>query len=245
MSYKKLGILGGVGPLASVYFTDLLVSGTVADCDQAHIPFFLYNDVYIPDRSAFLLGKSDNSPLPALIDGVKQLEGLGCDLIVVTCNTAHYFYDEIAAAVSVPVLNIIENALNSAKEQHPNLEKIGILATDGTVEGKVYKNVAEKMGIKYTSPSAKTQEEIMSLIYDVKIGKEIDPNTILRAAAELEADGCDAVILGCTELSVVSRQNRFTEKDSHLIDAMTALAKSCVLLCGKEWKETHQVCTVL
>ncbi len=245
MSYKKLGILGGVGPLASVYFTDLLVSGTVADCDQAHIPFFLYNDVYIPDRSAYLLGQSDDSPLPELVNGVKQLEGLGCDLIVVTCNTAHYFYDEMAAAVSVPVLNIIENALNSAKEQNPDLKKIGILATDGTVEGKVYKTVAEKMGIEYMSPSPETQEKIMSLIYDVKVGKEIDPNTILRAAEELEASGCDAIILGCTELSVVSRQNRLTKIDNHLVDAMTALAKSCVLLSGKEWKDTDKVCTVL
>lgn len=244
MSYEKLGILGGVGPLASVYFTDLLVGGTVADCDQAHIPFYLYNDVFIPDRSAYILRESDENPLPELINGVKELEKMGSDLIVVTCNTAHYFYDEMAKAVDVPVLNIIENAILAAKERFPDMKKIGLMSTTGTIKGKVYDKVAEENGLSLLTPFSASADKIMKLIYDVKVGKKIDPNIILDVAKELEAEGCDAVILGCTELSVVSRQSHLADEDSHLIDAMTALAQKCVTLCGKEWKDPDSFCIV-
>ncbi len=242
MSVKKLGILGGVGPLASVYFTDLLVNGTVADCDQAHIPFYLYNDVYIPDRSAYILGNSDENPLKELINGVQELEKMGSDLIVVTCNTAHFFYDEMAKAVDVPVLNIIEAAVDAAIEKAPGIKKLGIISTTGTIKGKVYEKVAEEKGLISATPSQESADKIMKLIYDVKIGKKIDPNIILDVAKELEADGCDAVILGCTELSVVSRQNHLIDSDPCLVDAMTALAQKCVKLCGKEWKDPDSIC---
>ena len=244
MPYETLGILGGVGPLASVYFADLLVCGTDADCDQAHIPFYLYNDACIPDRSAYLLGRSPESPLPALVDGVKKLASMGSDLIVVTCNTAHYFYDEMASAVDVPVLNIIETAVDAAEKKAPRLKKFGILATDGTVKGEVYDRVADRRGLQCVAPSEETQEAVMKLIYDVKVGKDVDPAVILRAAQELEDAGCEAVILGCTELSVVARRYRLPDEDPALVDAMTALAAACVALCGKKWKEPDERCVV-
>ena len=92
---KTLGILGGIGPLASVYFADLVVNMTDAEKDQEHLPLFMYNDVYIPDRTDFILGKSDTNPLPFIIEGIHVLEKVGCDYAAMTCNTAHYFYDEI------------------------------------------------------------------------------------------------------------------------------------------------------
>lgn len=242
MIYKKLGILGGLGPLASVYFTDLLVNGTVADSDQSHIPFYLYNDVLIPDRSAYILGESEVNPLPELVNGVKELEKMGSDLIVVTCNTAHYFYDDMSNAVNVPVLNIIEAAIDAAKENVPGMKKLGVVSTTGTIKGEVYKKVAEKKGLLYATPSEDSANKIMALIYDVKVGKKVDPTIILDVAKELEDDGCDAIILGCTELSVVSRQNHLTDKDPCLVDAMTALAQKCVTLCGKDWKDPTSIC---
>lgn len=243
MAYQMLGILGGVGPLASVYFADVLVNHTVAGRDQDHIPFYLYNDVYIPDRSAYLLSKDAESPLPALCDGVRKLEASGCDLIVVTCNTAHYFYDQMAAAVKVPVLNIIEVAVEEALAKIPGARKIGLLATKGTLEGKVYEKELAKKGLICGVPGEETRDAVMTLIYDVKVGKTVDPTLITTAAARLKADGCDAVILGCTELSVVSRANGLSRRDSTLIDAMEALARRCVRLFGREWQEQgHTVC---
>jgi len=235
MAYQTLGILGGLGPLASVYFTDLLVGGTEAESDQDHIPFFLYNDVFIPDRSAYLLGRSNESPLPALISGVKTLASLGCDLLVVTCNTAHAFYDEMAAATKVPILNIIENALDAAVSRGGTT--VGILATDGTVQAGVYHRAAERRGLRCLSPESETQARMMKLIYDVKVGKEVDCREITSAARELKQAGCDAVILGCTELSVVARQESLLTENGFLVDAMTELARACVTLCGKRWKE--------
>lgn len=243
MAYQMLGILGGVGPLASVYFADVLVNHTVAGRDQDHIPFYLYNDVAIPDRSAYLLGKSADSPLPALCDGVRRLEASGCDLIVVTCNTAHYFYDRMAAAVQVPVLNIIEVAVEEALAKVPGAKKIGLLATQGTLEGKVYEKELSKRGLACGIPGEETRQGVMNLIYDVKVGKTVDPGLLIRAAEELKAQGCDAVILGCTELSVVSRANGLCRRDGTLIDAMEALARRCVRLFDREWQEQgHTVC---
>lgn len=243
MPVQTLGILGGLGPLASVYFADMLVNHTVASCDQDHIPFYLYNDVYVPDRSAYLLGRSEDSPLDALCEGVKKLASFGSDLIVVTCNTAHYFYDQMAAATTVPVLNIIDVAVDAACDAAPRAKKIGVLATDGTVRGDVYGRSLRKKGIDVGVPKEATQKAVMDFIYDVKVGKSVDPAVILRAADELRADGCSAVILGCTELSVVSRANGLSRRDPMLIDAMEALARRCVALCGREWQDsTHTVC---
>ncbi len=238
MAYEMLGILGGVGPLASVYFTDVLVNHTKVTRDQDHIPFFLYNDVYIPDRSAYLLGKSEESPLPALQEGVRRLAKSGCDLIVVTCNTAHYFYDDMVSSVDVPVLNIIDVAVDEAVNRYPGASTVGVLATKGTQEGKVYEKSLHQRGLACKYPDGETAKAVMDFIYDVKIGKSVDPALLVKAAESLMDKDCETVILGCTELSVVSRMHGLSRRDGRLIDAMEALAKRCVSLFGRQWKDT-------
>ena len=235
---KTLGILGGIGPLASVYFADLVVNMTDAEKDQEHLPLFMYNDVYIPDRTDFILGKSDTNPLPFIIEGIRVLEKVGCDYAAMTCNTAHYFYDEIQENVSIPVVNIVETAVEYVKEQIPAVKKIGVLATDGTVKSGVYEKVIKKHGLECEVPSDENQKEVMNIIYNqVKAGNKVNLYGFMNIVEELREKGCDAIILGCTELSVINKDFNLSMESHDIIDAMQALARKCITLCGKKIKE--------
>lgn len=237
METKTLGILGGVGPLASVRFAEAVINMTDSETDQDHIPIFMFNDNTIPDRTSYILGKSDIDPVPKMKAGLNKLADFGCDYIVITCNTAHYFYDELQAACSVPIVNMIEEAVNAAIEKKPNLKKIGILATDGTVESGVYSRVIEKRGLSCVSPSKDSQKVIMDIIYrQVKAGKDVDVHAFLKVIDELRHDGCDVIILGCTELSVINFDNNLTLHSGDIVDAMEALAKKCITLCDRKVK---------
>lgn len=232
-----LGILGGVGPLASVYFANMIINMTSASNDQEHIPLFMFNDNVIPDRTAFILGRSDIDPAPRMIADIKKLSDLGCDYIAVTCNTAHYFYDRLQASTGAKIVNMIEAAVDSALTKRPNAKKIGVLATDGTVQSGVYSKVIEGHGIECITPSDKGQKMIMDIIYSqVKAGQEVDLDGFMSVIDELRILGCDAVILGCTELSVINMNNKLTQSNNDIVDAMEALAKKCIVLCGKSVK---------
>ncbi len=238
METKTLGVLGGVGPLASVRFAETVINMTDSETDQGHIPILMFNDNTIPDRTAYILGKSDVDPAPKMSAGINKLVRFGCDYIVITCNTAHYFYDELQASTDVTIVNMIEEAVNAASEKKPNLKKIGVLATDGTVESGVYAKVIEKRGLSCAYPSKESQKVIMDIIYhQVKAGKDVDVLGFLKIIDELRHDGCDVIILGCTELSVINSDNNLTLHSGDIVDAMEALAKKCITLCGKKIKE--------
>lgn len=241
MKTKTLGILGGVGPLASVYFADLIVNMTEACTDQEHIPLFLFNDNTIPDRTSFILGASDIDPTPRMIEDIAKLSSLGCDYIAVTCNTAHYFYNKLQASTSVTVVNMIDEAVNDVLKKIPEAKKIGVLATDGTVLSGVYSRVIKEKGMTCLTPSPASQKQIMEIIYaQIKAGKEPDLKAFLKVINELRHNGCDAIILGCTELSVINKNNSLTKNNDDIIDAMESLAKKCITLCGKEVKGETQ-----
>ncbi len=238
MKTKTLGILGGVGPLASVRFADIVINMTDAETDQEHIPLFMFNDNTIPDRTSYILGRSDVDPVPKMVNGIRKLESAGCDYIAVTCNTAHYFYKQIQASTNITIVNMIDEAVSAAILKKPNLKKIGILATDGTVESGVYANVIEGHGLTCVAPSKKSQEIIMDIIYrQVKAGKDVDLHAFLKVIDELRSEGCDVIILGCTELSVINADNNLSLHSGDIVDAMEALAKKCITLCGKRIKK--------
>ncbi len=230
---KTLGVIGGIGPMATVCFMDMVVSRTHAERDQDHIPMLIFNDTRIPDRTDHILDKTKPNPLPRMIEDARKLEANGADIIVIPCNTAHYFYEEIAKSVSVPVLNIIEVTVNRARAARPGLKKLGILATRGTIEGGGYKKYCDEVGIEYCVPDERDQQVIMDIIYNqVKAGKSADIIALSGVIADMEHEGCDAVILGCTELSVVNKQYNITGTRPDVIDSMEALAEETVAACG-------------
>ena len=230
---KTLGILGGVGPMATVSFMDMIVRMTKAEKDQEHIDMIVLNHATIPDRTAYILNNSSENPLPVMVRDAQRLEAAGADLIVIPCNTAHYFYDEISAGVDIPVLNIIEEAVDYARKNVPELKKLGLLATQGTIAAGSYEKVCRKYGIDYSVPSDENQQKVMDIIYNgVKAGKEIDFNSFLQIIEDMKNDGCDAVILGCTELSVI--HDKYCMNRPDVIDSMLVLAKRSITECRKE-----------
>lgn len=227
MDEKVLGILGGVGPLATVYFADLIVKMTPAQCDQDHIRTIVSNDPKIPDRTDFILDRTKPSPLPRMIQDARMLASVGCDYIAIPCNTAHFFFDEIQKNVDVEVINIIEETLRYAVERNPGLRRVGVLATSGTLHSGVYPLVSERFGIKCVSPDPDTVQQLMHIIYDqVKAGRPVDHDAFFRIVEQMKSAGCEAVILGCTELSVIYYELQIRRPD--ILDSMTALAAACV-----------------
>lgn len=228
MHKPVLGVLGGVGPLATAYFMELVIKKTPAACDQDNIPMIVFNDPQIPDRTAYILNNNQPNPLPEMTNVVLWLEQAGADYIAIPCNTAHYFYEQIAARASVPVLNIMRETTARIVEQHGEHATIGLLATDGTLSSGVFQSYLSDAGLSVMAPSEEEQRTIvMPLIYErIKRNLPYDATAFFDLARRMHEDGCDAVIVGCTELSVVYQD--LAIKPSYLIDSMDVLADRCV-----------------
>ncbi len=235
MKEKILGVLGGVGPLATIYFADLVVKMTDAKTDQEHIAMVILNHSSIPDRTDYILDKTKPNPLPVMIKDAKLLEDDNCDFIVIPCNTAHYFYDEIQKSINIPIINILEETVCYCERTIPNLKKIGVLATVGTLKSKAYQNIIEKHNLECVVPSEYDQKSLMNIIYNqVKAGEEVDIFEFQRIIGEMKKQGCDAVVLGCTELSVIKKDFKIDRPD--VVDSMECLARASILACGKKLK---------
>lgn len=235
MADKTLGILGGLGPLATVYFMDLIVKLTQAEKDQDHISMVVFNHAAIPDRTDFILDSTKPNPLPLMIEDAKKLEMSGADYVVMPCNTAHFFYEQIQRNISIPMLNIIEETVRYATQNICGIKKLGILATKGTITAGAYQQMCEKFGIDWAVPTLADEQSLMNIIYNqVKAGKDININEFIRIIDNMKADGCDAVALGCTELSVINKDFALNRND--VIDSLEVLAKKSILLCGKKVK---------
>lgn len=234
MSEKTLGILGGLGPLATVYFMDMIVKMTEAKKDQDHISMIVLNHAAIPDRTDFILDASKPNPLPMMIEDAKKLQSAGADYVVMPCNTAHFFYEQIQNNITVPMLNIIEETVVYAKDRM-GVKKLGILATKGTISAGSYQRMCEKYGIEWAVPSLQDEQSLMNIIYNqVKAGKEINITEFLKITGNMKADGCDAVALGCTELSVINKDFALGRED--IVDSLEVLARRSIELCGKTVK---------
>ncbi len=234
MSEKTLGILGGLGPLATVYFMDLIVKMTDAKTDQDHISMIVLNHPSIPDRTDYILDNAKPNPLPVMIEDAKKLEAAGASFVVMPCNTAHFFYEQIQKNIDIPMLNIIEETVKFAKEKK-GVKKLGILATKGTVSAGSYQAMCEKYGIEWAIPSENDEQSLMNIIYnEVKAGKKINIDEFIKIIENMRFDGCDGVALGCTELSVINKD--FGLARQNVTDSLEVLAIRSIELCEKKVK---------
>lgn len=232
---KLLGILGGLGPMSSAYLYKMITEHTLAERDQDHIDIVLNSRATTPDRTEFILGSSERSPLPYMIEDAKRLEKYGADGIIIACNTAHYFIDEVRRAVSVPVPSIIYETVDFLKKS--GFKKAGILATAGTVSAGSYQDKCRVLGIDFAIPSKNSQEDLMEMIYGcVKCGKPSSKDAFLRISDEMRSLGCDCLILGCTELSVMADElSLFNEPDiPYICDSLHVLAAFSISFCNKQ-----------
>jgi len=226
---KMIGILGGLGPEATQLLFQKIIQITPAQCDQNHIPTIIYNNPQIPDRTKAILYNGPN-PLPSLISTAKILEKSGANCIIIPCNTAHYFAEDLQREISIPIINMIKETVNSIKNKYPNTKTIGLLATSGTVATKIYHKEFAKKGIETICPSEEIQEKVvMESIYGlagIKAGFHEEPKRRLENAAEgLIRQGATLVVAGCTEISIVLKNEnvQFT-----VVDPLTTLAKKSV-----------------
>ncbi len=228
-SSKLLGILGGLGPMSTVYFYEMLTTLTKADCDQEHIDIVISSRATTPDRTAFITGASADDPLSAMIPDAKKLVDFGAELIAIPCNTAHYFYDSLDKAIDVPILNIIEESVKALKAQ--GVKRFGLLATDGTVNSRTYQKYCERHDIECAVPDAAHQARVMELIYgQIKMGKDADMESFFEIAHYMRSLGCERLILGCTELSLIKKRASLGE---FYVDSLECLALATIRACGK------------
>lgn len=231
----KLGVIGGMGPEATSYYYDSLTAHTEAACDQEHIDMVILSHATMPDRTGAILSGDDKRLIRLLQDDAKTLEQLGVGNIAITCNTSHYFYDHIQKAVNIPVINMIQESVNYAVRDFDNVKRVGIMATDGTINSRIYHKACRKLGVTPVKPSAERQKDVMSLIYDdIKAGKPGDRKKFDRVVSEFMRKGCDVIILACTELSVFKGKH---DVPSICLDAMDVLVKESILRSGAKYKE--------
>ncbi|MCL2505305.1 MAG: amino acid racemase [Alphaproteobacteria bacterium] len=240
-----LGILGGMGPDATVSFYDKIVKHTCAEKDQEHIRALIYSDTAIPDRTTAILS-NDPALVQAVVDefndSLKLFADAGVDSVVLTCNTLTYFIPFIESKVKV--INIVDETVKAVKERAGERReergeserevKVGIMATDGTVQMGLYHKALERVGLVPVSPSKDMQAKTMEIIYSQvkKTGKGNieDFNMVLE---HLLDQGCEYIITGCTDLSWFVQDNDFPQR----VDSVDALVKASIKMMGKQYKE--------
>lgn len=238
-SQPLVGVLGGVGPLATAYFLERVVSSTEAERDQDHLDLLVYNHSTVPDRTDFLLGKSPDDPGPVLADDARRLEAFGVDLIVMPCNTAHHFTRQVINAITVPFISIIGVTVAEARRRNPDLKVVGLLATEGTVDCRVYHDAFAAHGVEVVAPDAGDQEIINSIIYDqVKAGQPVDLDALLGVVERLVERGAEVIVLGCTELSVIAIDHDLLTNPLFL-DSMEELVHATITRAGHQVREPY------
>lgn len=237
---NPVGVIGGLGPKATISFMKGIVDQTDASCDQDHLNILLFHHSSIPDRTAYILEPNDTAnPLPMLLDDVKQLEQAGAAFIVIPCNTAHFFYDELQAQTEVPVVHMIRETVRTIKRENPEAKQVGILATEGTVQANLYQSELERVGLLSYTPPSWMQEMVNSLIFDqVKNGEPIDYQAYNYVLAQMSSYGCDVVILGCTELSYI--EDTTPLHGFPVVDAQRVLVETTIERGGKKVKKPLQ-----
>ena len=231
---KKLGILGGMGPAASAEFVNRLIAQTSASCDQEHIPFVLWSDPRVPDRSTSLRNK-DDLPLSWLLDGIRGLKSAGCNCIVIPCNTAHFWFDEMKkqASWNSKIIHIVDSVVDALQDVNVTNSTIGIIGTQATIELGLYQYKLNKLGWNCITP---TKEEMDTLVQPainlIKANNnEAAQPLIMTVVNRLIDSGAKAVVLGCTELPLAVKQTE--EKGIPLINSIDSLVKSALIEYNK------------
>ncbi|QWI72919.1 amino acid racemase (plasmid) [Bacillus mycoides] len=236
------GILGGLGPQATIHFMTEVIKKTNANKDQEHMNCITFQHATIPDRTDFILKRSNIDPFPYLKEDVKKLESMGVNFIVMPCNTAHYFYKKLQNTTSVPIINMINETVVYIKKKYPSLQKIGILATEGTIQSNLYNAVIEENGLEVIPTPVKIQEATNLLIYEqVKKNKTIDKDLYLQIIHQMKSIGCELVIIGCTELSVINNITESLSLKTPIVDAQDVLVGITIRLAGKTIYDNRKI----
>lgn len=214
--------------MATAYFLQLLTQMSDAKTDQEHMETLIYSMPSIPDRTGYIVGESEESPVPRMVLCGKKLKESGADIIAIPCITAHYFHKELEDKIGLPIINVIEETVSCIEEE--KIGRVGILATDGTIRSGLFQKELKKHGIETVLPEPENQKKVMHIIYnEVKAGKNVDMARFNQISEELFGRGAEAVLLACTELSLIKRD---CSLPAGYLDVMEVLARKSVESCN-------------
>ncbi len=201
---RIIGILGGMGPEATLDLYRQIIKLTPAVKDQDHIPVLIYSNPKIPDRT-MAIAENGESPLPYLIHAAMLLEQGGAGIIAMPCNTSHHFLPEIQEKVKISIINMIEETCRTLHSRLPETKIVGLLATIGTLRSRIYETYLSRAGVRVLTPDCVEQEKIQAAVSRVKAGihDRSTSDVFESAGLKLMSSGAEAVILGCTEIPLV------------------------------------------
>lgn len=236
MSGAVLGVIGGLGPLATAHFMEQVARMTQAPAEQDNLDMIVYNFPSIPDRTGYILGSNLRSPLPGLMWAGRALDREAVSAIAIPCVTAHFFYDDLSRELRSPIIHDIRATAQYLKER--GVGSVGILATEGTVSSGLFTQELLPLNIRPVLPDAKGQQDVNHLIYrNIKAGLPPEMDRFRRVEADLRRRGAEVIILGCTELSVLARDQQLSPG---FLDTTKVLVKESILRCGKRLKEEYK-----
>ena len=224
----KLGVIGGMGPLATVKFYDKVVLNTDAHNDNEHIDLVVLNHSTMPDRTRCIIEKKDLEFLNVIKKDLEILDNIGVDVVAIPCNTSHYFYDEFSKYTNLKIINMIEETILEIKRI--GVKQVAVFGTIGTLNSKVYDKYAQKYGIEVKELSAEDKNSVMDIIYKIKETNNLENKEFI----EILNKYCDKDTIGiiaCTELSLLD-----ICKSINTIDALDVLVKKSIELCGAKIK---------
>ncbi|MDF7664137.1 amino acid racemase [Bifidobacterium sp. ESL0763] len=235
MNKPFFAVIGGMGTLATESYIRLVDRLTGARDDQEFLDYVVFNDASVPDRTAFMLGDSADDPFPVIADDIAKATAIGASFITIPCNTAHFMLPRFQELTEVPILNMLTGAVERMKATLPvaTHPRVGFMGTEGSRHSGLYQREIEAAGYTFVEPDDTLQKRIDSLIYDdVKSGGPLSQEryrTVIDTFLDPVASGgygCDIVVLGCTELSVLNEA--FPLPQLPIIDAQTILAEDTV-----------------
>ena len=228
-NFSTIGILGGMGPEATNQLCALITALTPVSKDQDHIPVISYNNPRIPDRVRAIEG-SGESPVPEMIRTAQVLEQAGASVLLMPCNLAHFYLDDVQQAIQIPLLNMVEETVRFTVENYPHCWKVGIIASTPTIECDIYGKFFRRYDRLLLAPDEDEQTtRVMKAIYGpsgIKCGYKTGPGALLKEAAQhLITRGAEIILAGCTEASLVMKQQ---PSPFVVIDPMEVIARIAV-----------------
>jgi aspartate racemase len=240
MTEKVLGVLGGMGPLASAHFMLRLTLLTPADLDQDHIPTVLWSDPRVPDRTAARLGTGAD-PLPWLMRGIRGLRAAGCDAIAIPCNTAHGWFEPMVRDAGIPILHIVDAAAADLRRIGIKPGTIGLMGTAATLAMRLYQDRLAKAGWDIIEPDATQMACLVSpSIASIKANRVAETfEPLAEVVNSLAARGAAAVVLGCTEIPLGIQAGLADTLRVPVVDTIDALARASIAWASEHASEGH------
>jgi len=235
MTEKTIGILGGMGPEATVDLFSKIIANTPASKDQEHLRVVIDSNPQVPDRTA-AIRHGGPSPVPAMKAGIEALKRAGADFVVIPCVSAHFFLQELQLGSELPIISMYDVTAEHIRQHHAHIRTVGMLATTGTLQGGRFREKLQQSGIETLTPAGPDQERVMAAIYEIKGAPGARERTAIGAEIRDIADrliqrGAQGMVAGCTEIPLVLKPGDLSVP---VFDTLLLLARAAITAAGRQ-----------